>query len=89
MLAASLCMCAPAAASAESFFVDQSGSGTECTEEAPCATIALALAASRASAGTGDRIEVGPGLYLERVVIDKAEDSGLTLHGAGRGPDQE
>jgi pectin methylesterase-like acyl-CoA thioesterase len=44
------------------------------------------LAASRASAGTGDRIEVGPGLYLERVVIDKAEDSGLTLHGAGRGP---
>jgi hypothetical protein len=79
----------PAAAHAAEFFVDQGGSGAECTEAAPCATISQALAASRAAPGAGDRIEVGPGLYEERVVIDKGEDSGLTLHGAGRGPDQE
>ncbi|HEY7256400.1 MAG TPA: choice-of-anchor Q domain-containing protein [Solirubrobacterales bacterium] len=89
ILLACAAMAAPATAQAESFFVDQSGSGTECTEAAPCATISEALAASRATPGTGDRIEVAPGLYEERVVIDKAEDSGLTLHGAGRGPDQE
>jgi hypothetical protein len=82
-------MAPPAGARAASFFVDQSGSGTECTEGAPCATIALALAASRAAPGTGDRIEIGPGLYVERVAIDKAEDAGLTLQGAGRGPDEE
>ena len=76
-------------AEADVFFVDKTGAGTECTEGAPCATIAQALSTSRAAPGTGDRIEVGPGLYEERVVIDKAEDSGLTLHGAGRGPDQE
>lgn len=93
VLAALLSLCllgvSPVAAQAEVFFVDQSGSGVECSEEAPCATIAQALATSRATGGTGDRIEVGPGLYAERVVIDKAEDTGLTLHGAGRGPDQE
>jgi hypothetical protein len=89
LLAACLGLAAPAAASAETFFVDQSGSGSECAEAAPCATIDQALTTSRNTAGTGDRIEVGPGLYEERVVIDKPEDSGLTLHGAGRGPDQE
>lgn len=89
LLVACGALAAPAGAQAASFFVDQSGSGTECTAAAPCATIALALAASRASPGTGDRIEIGPGVYTEKVAIDNAEDAGLTLHGAGRGADQE
>ncbi len=79
----------PVAARADVFFVSQSGSGTECSEAAPCATISQALTTSRAVAGTGDRVEVGPGLYEERVVINDANDADLTLHGAGRGPDQE
>src|SRR5262245_16975641 len=88
LLFAGLGLATPVAADGETFFVDQSGGGAECTEELPCATIAQALSTSRAAPGTGDRIEVGPGLYEERVVIDKAEDFDLTLHGAGRGPDQ-
>ena len=79
----------PVAAQADTFFVSKSGSGTECSEGAPCATISQALTSARAAGGTGDRIEVGPGLYEERVVINDANDAGLTLHGAGRGPDQE
>lgn len=79
----------PVAAQADTFFVSKSGSGTECSEAAPCATISLALTASRAAGGTGDRIEVGPGLYEEQVMINDANDAGLTLHGAGRGPDRE
>ena len=79
---------APAVAHADVFFADKGGSGTQCSEAAPCATISAALTASRNAAGTGDRIEVGPGLFVERVVIDKAEDAGLTLHGSGRGADE-
>jgi hypothetical protein len=78
---------APAAARAETFFVSTSGSGTECTEAVPCLTVQQALTTSRAAAGTGDEIRVGPGVFEERVVIDDAMDEGLTLLGAGRGGD--
>jgi hypothetical protein len=83
-----LLLAAPAAASGETFFVDPSGSGTECSEAAPCDEIAQALAASRLAAGTGDEIQVGPGIYVERVLINDEKDAGLTLRGAGRGADE-
>lgn len=79
---------APSLARAETFFVDKAGGGLECTEAAPCATIGQALVASRAAAGTGDEIRVGPGLYAEQVSLNDANDAGLTLKGAGPGPDQ-
>src|SRR5829696_2485785 len=83
-----ICLMFATPVQADVFFVSKSGSGTECSEAMPCPTISQALTKSRAVAGTGDRVEVGPGLYEERVVIGDANDAGLTLHGAGRGPDQ-
>lgn len=83
-----LVLTAPAAAQAGTFFVSKTGSGGACTEALPCDTISTALAASRAAAGTGDEIRVGPGLYTERVLINDEKDAGLTLHGAGRGADE-
>jgi hypothetical protein len=88
LLAVALVLLTAPAASAQTFFVSKSGSGTECSEAAPCATIALALTTSRAAPGTGDEIRVGAGLYVERVPINDESDAGLTLRGAGRGPDQ-
>jgi hypothetical protein len=89
LLVLALLLLAPPAASAQTFFVSKSGSGTACTEAAPCEKVSDALTASRAEPGSGDEIRVGPGIYVERVVIeDEANDAGLTLRGAGRGPDQ-
>jgi hypothetical protein len=88
LLALALVLLAAPGASAQTFFVSTSGSGTECSEAAPCATIAQALTTSRAAPGTGDEIRVGAGLYVERVPINDESDAGLTLRGAGRGPDE-
>jgi hypothetical protein len=87
LVSLTLTLTAPAAAQAETFFVNKAGSGEACTEVAPCEAISTALVAARAAPGTGDEIQVGPGLYVERVVVDDEQDAGLTLRGASRGAD--
>jgi hypothetical protein len=67
---------------AETFYVRIGGTGTDCTEAAPCATIAEALDAHRATSGPGDVIDVGQGVFPENVEANDELDGGLTIRGA-------
>ncbi|MCW2992378.1 MAG: lieA [Solirubrobacterales bacterium] len=80
---------APASAAATQFYVDDNGAAppTPGCQDAghPCTTIAAALTASRAVAGTGDTINLAAGTYNEDVVVDQAADNGLTIDGVRNG----
>lgn len=83
-----LTFAAPASAAATQFYVDDNGpmAVAGCQDSThPCATIAAALTASRALAGTGDTINLAAGTYNEDVVLDQAADNGLTIDGVRSG----
>ncbi|GAB4008274.1 beta strand repeat-containing protein [Nocardioides ultimimeridianus] len=62
---------------ASTWWVATNGSGTSCTQAAPCATVTTALT----KAAAGDTIDVKPGTYTDRPIITKA----ITIAGTGPG----
>jgi len=87
-LAAAVLAAGASAAFARTFYVNgTSGNNANSCEasSAACKTIPAAVTKSEADPETS-RIEVAAGAYEETVLIHKAEDSGLTINGAGGGP---
>src|SRR5215213_7029911 len=68
---------AGSASAASTWYVDDGGSGTACTEAAPCKTVATAIG----KASDGDTIHIGAGTYAESNATAKR----LTLDGNGLG----
>jgi hypothetical protein len=79
VLAITLALAAPAAASADTLHVAKGGvDAPACADPgAPCATVAYAVG----QAASGDTIQIGPGTFVESVETDKV----LTFVGAGAG----
>lgn len=76
-----------ATASAATFHVDdEAAAGGDCSAATPCQTIGAAVTAARGTVDT-DTINIAAGLYEETVQLMNASDTGLTLDGAGSGPD--
>jgi hypothetical protein len=77
----------PSTAAADTFFVDDSGSGvaTDCRDPngTKCQTITQAINIAKGIAGTGDVISVGPGNYAEFVDVSGATAEGMRIVGAG------
>jgi hypothetical protein len=73
---------ATAAASAEAatYYVTSTGSGTACTQAAPCTTITAAITAHRLAPTLTDVIDVGPGTFLG-FKANNVADNGLTVRG--------
>jgi hypothetical protein len=86
LLASVALLAAASPAAAATFRAEKSGAGTACSPAAPCSTIDAALAAARASAGP-DTVEIGPGIWDERVQLSGALHDGDTIVGAGSGVD--
>lgn len=66
---------------------DEASSAGDCSAATPCQTIGAAVSAARATVAEADTIQVAAGLYEEAVVLVNAQDSGLTIDGAGPGSD--
>ncbi len=76
-----LALCATATvAHATTFHVVAGGSGADCTQAAPCATVEDALTAHRVAPAADDVIDVGPGIF-EGFAADDTADGGLTIQG--------
>jgi hypothetical protein len=76
---------APAAAAADTFYVDDDASpsaGPCNTPASKCQTITAAVDDARATPDV-DRILVDPGTYVEHVTLNNSNDGGLTIDGAG------
>ena len=89
LLALAALLAQPTAARAATFYVDDGAAASppSCTTAAnPCKTIGDAVGQARA-AGGADVVEVAPGTYPEPVTADQPGDAGLTIDGAGDGPD--
>jgi hypothetical protein len=71
-----------ASASAATYYVTQSGAGSNCTLADPCGSVGDALAAHRAAPQPDDVIDVGPGTFVENIEADQPEDDGLQIRGA-------
>jgi hypothetical protein len=74
-----------ASASAATYYVTQSGTGTDCTLADPCGSVGDALTAHRVAPQPDDQINVGPGTFVENVEADQLADDGLEIRGAVSG----
>jgi hypothetical protein len=77
LLATALLALAPAAASAADSYVDDDGTGADCTQAEPCPTIAEGIAA----AGAGETVHVADGTYPTQVTL--GEGKSLVADGDG------
>jgi hypothetical protein len=78
-----------ASAAAATYFVTQTGTGSDCTLADPCGSVTDALAAHRAAPQPDDVIDVGPGTFVGNIEADQAEDDGLTIRGTMSGGSQQ
>lgn len=74
-----------ASASAATYYVTQSGTGTDCTLADPCSSVGDALTAHRVAPQPDDVIDVGPGAFVENIEADQLADDGLEIRGAVSG----
>jgi hypothetical protein len=74
-----------ASASAATYYVTASGTGTDCTLADPCGSVGEALTAHRVTPQPDDVIDVGAGTFTENIEADHPDDDGLTIRGAVSG----